>query len=70
MSGLVLDDYWDSSVIEYGAINMTGLRLVNTDSFSAREFLKSWRKLDRTKYPAAGNQVRTKIHLCINFFKN
>ena len=57
MSGLVLDDYWDGSVIEYGAINMTGLRLVKTDSFAARDFLKKWRKLDRTKYPAAGNQV-------------
>ena len=61
LSGLVLDDYWDSSVIEYGAINMTGLRLVKTDSFAAREFLKHWRKIDRTKYPAAGNQV----YICI-----
>lgn len=57
MSGLVLDDYWDSNVIEYGAINMTGLRLVKTDSFYAREFLQHWRQLDRAKYQIAGNQV-------------
>ena len=57
MSGLVLDDYWDKNVIEYGAINMTGLRLVNTDSYYARDFLKRWRTLDRTKYQAASNQV-------------
>ncbi len=58
MSGLVLDDYWDSSVIEYGAINMTGLRLVRTDSFYAREFLQRWRNLDRGKYQSGtGSQV-------------
>ena len=28
MSGLVLDDHWDTEVAEYGAINMTGLRIV------------------------------------------
>jgi len=28
MSGLVLDDHWDTQVAEFGAINMTGLRLV------------------------------------------
>lgn len=58
MAGLVLDDFWDTSVIEYGAINMTGLRLVNTDSFSAREFFQRWRELDRSKYQSVGNQVR------------
>ena len=64
MSGLVLDDYWDKNVVEYGAINMTGLRLVNTDSYYARDFLKRWRTLDRTKYQAASNQVSLK-----GFFK-
>jgi hypothetical protein len=28
MSGLVLDDHWDTEVAEYGAINITGLRIV------------------------------------------
>ena len=62
MSGLVLDDYWDSNVIEYGAINITGLRLVKSDSFYAREFLQRWRDLDRAKYQAAGNQVNITLN--------
>lgn len=56
MAGLVLDDYWDSNVVEYGAINVTGLKLVNTESYYAREFLKKWHSLDRSKYQAIGNQ--------------
>jgi len=31
MSGLVLDEVWEGSVQEYGAINITGLR--NLDIF-------------------------------------
>ena len=68
MSGLVVDDYWDKNVVEYGAINMTGLRLVNTDSYYARDFLKRWRTLDRTKYQAASNQVSFKGFKKIYFF--
>ncbi len=59
MSGLVLDDYWDEQIVEYGAINVTGLRLVRQDSFYARTFLQKWRALDKSKYLAAGNQVCT-----------
>ena len=43
------------SIVEYGAINITGLRLVKTDSFYARDFLQHWRQLDRAKYQAIGN---------------
>ena len=38
MSGLVLDDKWDSTVEEFGAINMTGLRIVQYGTNLARDF--------------------------------
>ena len=49
-----LFDYY--SIVEYGAINITGLRLVKTDSSYARNFLDHWSNLDRSKYQSAGNQ--------------
>ena len=40
MSGLVLDDKWDSTVQEFGAINMTGLRIVQYGTHLARDFFR------------------------------
>ena len=56
MSGLVLDDYWDSNIVEYGAINITGLRLVQTDTLYAQDFIQHWHQLDRSAYGSIGNQ--------------
>ena len=42
--------------MEYGAINITGLRLVKTDSYPARDFLTHWQKVDRSKFQSVGNQ--------------
>ena len=42
MSGLVLDDGWDSSVEEFGAINMTGLRIVQYGTPLARDFFRGF----------------------------
>eukprot|EP00094_Tigriopus_californicus_P004677 TCALIF_04499-PA protein Name:"Similar to GluRIA Glutamate receptor 1 (Drosophila melanogaster)" AED:0.23 eAED:0.23 QI:77/0.88/0.9/1/1/0.9/10/441/909 len=51
MSGLVLDDHWDSGVAEYGAINVTGFRLINPKADFAKQFLETWKSLDPAKYP-------------------
>ena len=42
MSGLVLDDGWDSTVEEFGAINMTGLRIVQYGTALARDFFRGF----------------------------
>ena len=42
MSGLVLDDKWDSSVEEFGAINITGLRIVQYGTHLARDFFRGF----------------------------
>ena len=42
MSGLVLDDKWDSTVEEFGAINMTGLRIVQYGTNLARDFFRGF----------------------------
>ncbi len=45
MANLVLEDSWESTVAEYGAINVTGLRLFNGASEGASaSFLRRWRQ--------------------------
>ncbi|KOB66982.1 Uncharacterized protein OBRU01_20464, partial [Operophtera brumata] len=41
----VLDDRWDREIREYGTINMTGFRLVDTSRKFVKEFFANW-KLD------------------------
>ena len=52
MSGLVLDDKWDSTVAEFGAINMTGLRIVQYGTNLARDFFRGF--ASRTKEKQQG----------------
>ena len=44
MSGLVLEESWDSDVAEYGVVNVTGLRMVDQNSDLTRTFLKRFVK--------------------------
>ena len=53
MSGLVLDDKWDSTVEEFGAINMTGLRIVQYGTNLARDFFRGFTsRTEQNKQPS------------------
>ncbi|KAI5700548.1 hypothetical protein M8J75_000369 [Diaphorina citri] len=54
LSGLIMDDRWETEVIEYGAINITGFRLINNNKKFVRDFLDEWKKLDPKTYIGAG----------------
>lgn len=41
-----MDDRWESEVIEYGAINITGFRIVDGSRKHVKDFLDNWKKLD------------------------
>ncbi|XP_043461147.1 glutamate receptor 1 isoform X2 [Leptopilina heterotoma] len=56
LSGLIMDDRWESEVIEYGAINITGFRIVDDTRPYVKEFLDSWRRQDPTVHLGAGRQ--------------
>lgn len=49
-----MDDQWESKVIEYGAINITGFRIVDHSRRVVREFLEGWRRLDPATSKGAG----------------
>jgi hypothetical protein len=51
-----MDDRWESEVIEYGAINITGFRIVDSSRRYVKDFLEGWRKLDPNTSPGAGRE--------------
>lgn len=53
----VMDERWESEVIEYGAINITGFRIIDTNKRYVREFLEGWKKLDPTTSQGAGKEL-------------
>lgn len=52
----IMDDQWETEVIEYGAINITGFRIVDNSRRYVREFLENWRRLDNKTSPGAGRE--------------
>lgn len=59
----IMDERWESEIIEYGAINITGFRILDTQKRYVKEFLDGWRKLDATTSPGAGKeQISVSTH--------
>jgi glutamate receptor, ionotropic, invertebrate len=52
-----MDDRWESEIVEYGAINITGFRIVDTNRKPVKEFLEGWRRLDPVTSLGAGISV-------------
>ncbi|CAK1588596.1 unnamed protein product [Parnassius mnemosyne] len=44
LSGLVMDDRWEKEVTEFGAINITGFRMLDFSRKIVRDFIEVWRK--------------------------
>lgn len=51
-----MDDRWESEVIEYGAINITGFRIVDGSRKHVKDFLDGWKKLDPVTSQGAGRE--------------
>ncbi|XP_017485933.1 PREDICTED: glutamate receptor-like, partial [Rhagoletis zephyria] len=56
LSGLVMDDRWESEIIEFGAINITGFRIVDTNRRFVHDFLDNWKRLDPATSMGAGRE--------------
>ncbi|XP_076686024.1 glutamate receptor IB isoform X3 [Andrena cerasifolii] len=56
LSGLIMDDRWESEVIEYGAINITGFRIVDSTRPYVKDFLAGWHRLDPVTSQGAGRE--------------
>lgn len=51
-----MDDRWETEVIEYGAINITGFRIIESSKRYVKDFLDGWSKLDSTTNLGAGRE--------------
>nr|KAF7404092.1 hypothetical protein H0235_014786 [Vespula pensylvanica] len=52
----IMDDRWESEVIEYGAINITGFRIVDANRPHVKDFLLGWHRLDPVTNQGAGRE--------------
>lgn len=52
----IMDDRWEAEVIEFGAINITGFRIVDTNRRNVKEFLEVWKRLDPASTQGAGRE--------------
>lgn len=63
--GQVMDDRWEAGIMEFGAINITGFRIVDTERRYVKDFIEGWRRLDTLSSLGAGKEaisVRLKTH--------
>lgn len=63
-----MDDRWESEITEYGAINITGFRIVDTERRYVREFLDGWKRLDPITSIGAGKESITVSYFLRNLF--
>lgn len=50
------DDTWESNVLEFNAVNITGFRMVDTSRKYVQDFLQKWSVLDAVQFPGAGKE--------------
>lgn len=50
-----MDERWEEDVKEFGAVNITGFRIVDTTRPYVRNFLRTWMSLDTNLFPGAGS---------------
>ncbi|CAG2102636.1 unnamed protein product [Medioppia subpectinata] len=48
LTSLVMDDYLNEKVSEFGAVNITGFRILKPSTHEFRQFFNHWRKSDST----------------------
>jgi len=65
-----MDEPWESSIKEYGVVNVTGFRIVDPNRRYVRDFLKKWATLKSTDFPGAGrNSISVSSSIPASFIK-
>lgn len=61
-----MDDRWETEVMEYSAINITGFRIVDNTRRYVKEFLDGWKRLDPAMSAGAGKESISVCHNIIH----
>ena len=49
-----MDEFWNNQILEFGAVNITGFRILNPNRYEYIEFMNSWKNLDKYNWPNSG----------------
>ncbi|XP_022240427.1 glutamate receptor 1-like isoform X1 [Limulus polyphemus] len=64
LTSLVMDEFFNTDQPEFGAINITGFRMLKSLSSEYQEILKKWESLDPEYWPGAGeNYISSDVAL-------
>ena len=56
LTNLVMDDFYATPIAEFGAVNVTGFRILHRGTLHFRHFMSQWRNLDSLQWPGAGTK--------------
>lgn len=57
-----MDDRWEENMLEFGAVNVTGFRLVDVTRKNVQDFFSIWRELSSKEYPGAGKFISVSVN--------
>lgn len=60
-----MDDHWENEVTEYGAVNITGFRIVDHSSKMVKDFLEGLRRVD-PRFKETVSVCKNLIYFIIN----
>jgi len=57
MNPQAFDEPWETSVVEFSAVNVTGFRIVDPNRKYVKDFLSKWSSLDSRQFDGAGRRA-------------
>lgn len=57
-----MDSDWETNVIEFSAVNITGFRIIDENRNFIKQFLDSWRKQDMHTHSTVKRTLTVKLH--------
>lgn len=62
-----MDDRWEANIMEFGAINITGFRIVDTERRYVKDFMDGWKRLDTNSKDTISVSVQFKPKIALYF---
>ncbi|KAI1299268.1 Glutamate receptor 1 [Halotydeus destructor] len=56
LTNLIMDDFYGVPIAEFGAVNVTGFRILQRNTPVFRHFYGQWKNLDSLEWPGAGSR--------------
>ncbi len=60
------DETWEETREEFGAVNITGFRMIDPNKKLVKDFLHKWSSLDKRQFEGAGKRSISVRHFTIS----